>query len=199
MTLLLLLLSSLCLWTSGTDYIRAISVRYKRCPFSYSILSVVVRYYHHHHHHNHHDIVVIVVIITMSMNLRHGLYPRHLGAIQTMSLQLLCKVCHGSLSLSSSSWLLSLCLWTPGTADPDYIRAISVRYRRCPSSYSVRSAVVRAGFELPARDRPKTAISMVPPAARPRTAQAQREKTQLLEELMFFYGRGVHEKVSSCV
>ncbi|KAK7099078.1 uncharacterized protein [Littorina saxatilis] len=77
------------------------------------------------------------------------------------------------------------------TADSEYIRAVSVRYRRCPSSYSVRSAVERAGFEMKA-ERPKTAVEVVPPSVRPRTAQAQREKTQLLEELMFFYGRNVH-------
>ena len=155
MVLLLLLLLLSYLWTPGKadpDYIRAISVRYRRCPFSYPILSVVVRYYHHHHHH-HHDIVVyhhyvselqartisapsrcdtddvlpvtlfylpcfvviiIIIITTMTLLLlllsswclwtfRHGRYPRHLGAIQTMSFQLLCSICRGSLSSASSS------------------------------------------------------------------------------------------------
>ena len=83
--------------------------------------------------------------------------------------------------------------WPKGTADSEYIRAVSVKYRRCPSSYSTRSAVARAGFQV--KPRPKTAVEVVPPSVRPRTAQGLREKTQLLEELMFFYGRNVHQSV----
>ncbi|KAL8561689.1 hypothetical protein ACOMHN_054986 [Nucella lapillus] len=84
------------------------------------------------------------------------------------------------------------------TADSDYIRAVSVKYKRCPSSYSVRSAVARTGFEIKPLQRPKTAQQTVPSCAQPRaqTARAQREKTRVLEELMFFYGRGVHDSVA---
>ncbi|XP_076449997.1 uncharacterized protein LOC143286341 [Babylonia areolata] len=81
------------------------------------------------------------------------------------------------------------------TADSDYIRAVSVKYKRCPSSHSVRSAVTRTGFELQPLHRPQTAQRTVPSCAQPRahTARVQREKTILLQELMFFYGRSVHQ------
>ncbi|KAK7479553.1 hypothetical protein BaRGS_00029190, partial [Batillaria attramentaria] len=48
------------------------------------------------------------------------------------------------------------------TADPEYIRAISVKYNRCPSSYSTRSAVSLSGFRLKSQQRPKTAVEIVP-------------------------------------
>jgi len=78
----------------------------------------------------------------------------------------------------------------PSAVDPDYIRSLAVPYKRLGSGVSVYS-VLSGTKHVIQRQRPKTAAEVTPSARAETSRLLMRERTGMLDELMFLYGRNV--------
>ncbi|XP_005099520.1 uncharacterized protein LOC101857722 [Aplysia californica] len=76
------------------------------------------------------------------------------------------------------------------TADPQYIRSVSVSYPRCGSGVSLRSTLSGTNYVIQ-RSRPRTAEDITHSARDQADRILERERTGMLDELMFLYGRNV--------